>query len=149
VAIPRKNLELSLGAEYLNAHYVHYVTTASDYSGNVLPQSPSFSWNGAVGYTVNFTGGSALTTRVNGNYRDKVFFTDDNTSRLSQGSVLLLNAEVDWRSSSGQWEFGAWCRNALDEIWAINMSPLGSFGFDDISMAPPRTFGIAMRYQSH
>lgn len=60
----------------------------------------------------------------------------------------LFNARIAWTNNDGQWTVGLWGKNLLDNEVTTNVSNIStaSFGTPFVSIDPPRTYGVEVRY---
>ncbi len=146
-ARPLEGLTLSLGASLLHSEYENFKTLDSsgnpvDNSGNTMVNAPKLSLDAGAYYEYALSGGDAIVTTLNGNYKAKVYTDTGNTERLAQGPVLLVDGRLGWRSPDGAYETGIWGKNILDKKYVVDTVPLDSLNFDILYYGDPRTFGV-------
>lgn len=156
-ALPIDGLQLYAEASWLNAKFTEFNTADAarpelgelDLSGNYLPNSPKIAVNAGVDYTASLSNGSTLGFRVDGNWTDRVYFTEFNVRNMSQESVLRLNAAITLKSPGERWSLTAYGKNLTDEtIVANNIIASILWGLPLIgSLEPPRTYGVRIGYQ--
>lgn len=145
-AQPTSRLNLSASAGYLHATYGNYVSGADDYSGNIMPHSPKWTFNFGGRYDLPLGGGNVLTPRIDMSYRSKVYFDSTQRARVSDGDSFLLNGEIGWSLPGKHVTLGVWAKNLTDHVYLVGLSPIDSLGVDLMSYAPPRTFGGFVRF---
>jgi iron complex outermembrane receptor protein len=97
-------------------------------------------------YAFSLANGGTITMAVEGNYKDKVYFTAFNDDRLSQDAVTTLDANVRFASADEQWSVNVWGKNLTDEfIWSSSF-PISTSRTIMGTQAPPRTFGVAVGF---
>jgi iron complex outermembrane recepter protein len=147
------DLRISGSLSYLNSKYDDYpnasilvpsglggnVAASIDASDNYTIRSPKWTTGAAVSYQKDIAMGRLL---FDGNvyYNDGFFFEAGN--RVKQPSYTLLNFELGWEPKDNL-KVSAWVRNVLDEQYAI--ANVVSTNVDSIALAPPRSYGGAIR----
>lgn len=112
------------------------IITVGDVSGRALPNSPEWTANIGLLYTVD-TGYGELQIAGNGSYTDEFFWTAG--SALTEPDKFLLNGSIQWTAPSGRWDLRFWAKNITNEQYSVYSTDgqLGNF----YNPAPPRTFG--------
>jgi iron complex outermembrane receptor protein len=157
---------VSVSPSYLDARFTNYITSdpsrlagdghtvdefgapAFNLSGNYLSQAPKFKLNVGAEYTVPAPGGH-VSLRAETVYTTRVYFSSYNLPFVSQGPYAITNAFVNYETSDGRWETGAYIRNMFDKTVAASATVLGSIpGFPIAGyLEPPLTFGVSLRYR--
>lgn len=107
-------------------------------------------WQGAAGFTIDAPVGSTrffLTPTVT--YRSRIFFEVPNNIRISQDSVILVNARAGVSFADDKYEISAFVRNAGDEDYLLDAGNTGgAFGVPTFIPAEPRFYGVqvSLRY---
>jgi iron complex outermembrane recepter protein len=146
-ATPIRNLQIDAGFALLHAKYDTYRSEGGDFSGNQMPEAPKVNATLSVKYAVDLFWGGALEPQVNLSYRGKIYFDPTETARLSDPSLFLVNAQLAWRSPDERVEAGVWGKNLTDERYLVEITPVAGLGYDLLSYAAPRTFGVFVRYR--
>jgi iron complex outermembrane receptor protein len=146
VASPLHGLDISLGASVLKANYKNYQSFGEDLSGNRLPASPKFTFNGTVHYETDLPFGGGLETTLDATYRTSVYFEPHNLDRLKGDALWLVNGRIGWKNKSGQLGVGLWVRNLFDKTYVLDAGSVETYGSDGISIGTPRTFGVYVRH---
>jgi len=146
-ATPIRGLDLSLGLGWLHAYYGDYLSEGGDYSGNRMPQAPKFNLTAGASYRFDLASGAALTPSLNVSYRSKIYFDSTETERLTDPELWLVDAQLAWTSPDETIEAGLWGKNLTDEAYLNSISPIDSLGVDLLGYAPPRTYGVFVRYR--
>ncbi|MCP5167375.1 MAG: TonB-dependent receptor [Pseudomonadales bacterium] len=138
-AMPRPNLILDGGLQYLDAKYTEGelerfdVVFAPDWSGNI-----------AATLLLPLAGG---TTYLRADYS---FMGDHYTNATYQAPDTeqnreLVNARLGWRNDS--WDASLWVKNATDESYSsLSAAPFLLTGMRAEFLAAPRTYGATLRY---
>jgi iron complex outermembrane receptor protein len=147
-ATPIDNLQLNAGLALLHAKYVDYRSEAgADYSGNQMPESPKLNFSASVRYSFNLPSGGSIQPALDMSYRTKIYFDPSESKRLSDGSLFQLNGQIAWRSPDQRYEFGLWGKNLTDKASLLEITNVEGLGYDLLSYAPPRTYGVFLRYR--
>jgi iron complex outermembrane recepter protein len=130
--------------------------TAPDPSirGDVLysPRTPE--WSTALGIQYAFNvGGGTLTPRLDWTWQDDIWFTTNPVAGIvneedgRQPAYSLFNARVTWVAPASRWSFSAYALNLTDEYYYWGkLSLLGNSGREQGNVAPPREWGVNLRY---
>lgn len=156
-----EGLELELEARLVgglllnaNAGYLHYknddLGAAAGISGGatldtVPPRTPAVTASAGAEYAIPL-GSASLTPRLDATYQSKVFFDSANTELGSQGGYVLLNGRVTWTAREGGWSVAWWGTNLTNKVYATSaLNLVSGFGTDELSIAPPREWGVSVR----
>jgi len=145
-ATPIRNLQIDAGLAFLHAKYEDYVSAGGDYTGNQMPESPRFNMSLSAKYRIELASGASIEPSLDASYRTKIYFDPSQTKRLSDPSLFQLNGQLAWRSSDQKYEAGLWAKNLTDKTSLLEVTPVGGLGYDLLSYAPPRTYGLFVRY---
>jgi len=136
------NVHASLG--YLDATYDEFSDAGVDFSGRPTPYAPE--WTGSLSGSYTFeTSAGSLTPSLQWRY------TDERWSSFTQGpgedldSYSVLNANLNFKPTDGNWSVALWATNLLDEeyvITALAVPPLFSFA----AFGAPRQYGIDIKF---
>lgn len=144
--------EFDAQVSWMDTEYKDFVTTnpmtglLEDASGNQVLRAPDFSFNVGIQYTFETTGESTLTLRYEASYKDDYYTTvfNDDFSLVEEHTVQ--NARVFWRG--GAWEVQAFVENLADQDYIENLLAVATVGGVIGSWAPPRTWGVELRYRT-
>jgi iron complex outermembrane recepter protein len=159
-AVVREGLNAHLSATYLDSYYSAYLSapsgpanplppygvvsplTGTDATGNYTPQSPRFSGDIGLDYSVNTSAGSWLFAS-DYYYSSQFYWEPDNL--LRQPSYALLGAQVRYMPND-KLAIRLWGRNLTNKLyfWRAN-TQAGPGGYPDIP-APPRTYGLSFDF---
>ncbi len=144
-AQPVERLWTRLGLGLLNTEYKDFIVgDGTDYSGNELVSAPDVTFNGAVGYSFPLGSLGSITTRMDFNFNDNMFFDSSNTSRIGADSYWLLNARVAFETKNGRYALAFVGKNLTDTVYLTEVFDLSDFGFDQKVMGAPRTFAVEL-----
>ncbi len=153
VAKPITGLTLRGAAAYTDATYESFVTpdvrrglAAVDVSGNQLPMVAKTQISLGASYEWSLLAGYLGTVGVDYSWRDRIYFTEFNTSDAQQDAYGKLDLSASLRSEDSGWRLYGFVRNATDESaigsMAIVSPLLGSVRV--VNLIPPRHFGIGL-----
>ncbi|WP_313587545.1 TonB-dependent receptor [Aquidulcibacter sp.] len=115
------HLKFDANVSYVDAKYLQYTSILSNrsvanFSGNTMPRAPKWTYSTAATVDkLKFGEKIEGSIRAEINYRDKTFFTRENTSVSSQGSYTLVNLIAKLEFDDGRWGFQVAGRNLTDE----------------------------------
>lgn len=142
-ALPLPNLSLTIGLLYMHK----YEITDGPNDGLELPFTGEYSGNISATYVLPVAKGNAF-LRADYSYMD-----DHSTNSASSDELRStdfddreqLNLKLGWRND--QWDFSVWGKNLTDDEYASRTTVRFPFsGMDAFFLAPPRTYGVTLRY---
>lgn len=141
-AAPVQFMRLSAGLLYMN----DYDFTEGPSAGYNLPYTAELSVN--LGATLLVPMGQGI-----GYWRTDYSYMDDHTTTASvtqaQDSNIdnrtLVNSRIGWRTD--HWDVALWGKNLTDDNYAsLTALPFLLSGMEAFFLAPPRTYGVTLRY---
>ena len=156
-ATPVEGLYGSLGIGLLDTEFDEFVFndgTGRDATGNKLPAAPTLTLNGLIQYEIPLSGttllsGSTLTPRFEFSYVGDQYFDALNRHLIDEETeYVLANASLTWRSADARIEVQGWVRNLGDKEYLFKTigNQAVSAGTTTSYHAPPRTYGVTLRY---
>ncbi|MFO1466690.1 MAG: TonB-dependent receptor [Steroidobacteraceae bacterium] len=148
-AQPTERWYASLGVGLLNTKYDKYILPAgTDYTGEEFINSPKFSADAAIQYSIPMFGG-VLAPLVNLSYKTHVWTHDAHRPGLDEiAGYGLIDATIPWTSGSKSWEFAIWGRNLGNKRYYLQT--VGNYatvsGAAVSYHATPRTYGVRVSY---
>lgn len=145
---PVDNLDITLGVGLLETEFVTSATIISagqrfDTLGHGLPMTPPVTLNGTIRYTVPLETGE-IWVQADGTWRDKHYFTIDESEREGSKSYGLLNLRAGWNSTGDTYGVEAFVENVTDERYLLfaadQVSDLGA-----VTWGKPLWAGVAIR----
>ncbi len=144
-----EGLLLSASYGYTDANFKSFKNANSagdDYSGNVLPYAAKNSIHAAATYAAPIGGSLTLQGRVEGNWRDHVYFDPSNDPIATQDGYTTVDARVELSAQAG-WSVALWGRNLTDETYALaRTAGVIVPGQYTQQLGAPRTYGIEVGY---
>lgn len=146
---PVEHLDITLGAGFVDTEFTTHATIISagkefDTYHNGLPMTPPVTLNGTVRYTIPLESGGDVWLQADGTWRDKHYFTVDDSPREGSPSYGLLNLRAGWNSEGDRWGVEAFVENVTDEKYLVfaadQTSDLGA-----VTWGKPLWAGIAVR----
>jgi iron complex outermembrane receptor protein len=153
VFAPGNGFEMDASASWMDTEYVDFFAvnpmTADpaneDASGNQVLRAPDFSYNVGVQYTVNTDLAGSFTLRYEAAYKDDYYTTVFNDDFALVPSHTVQNIRMFWRFRDN-WEIHGFVENLDDEQYVENLLPAATVGGVIGGWAPPRTWGVQVRY---
>lgn len=114
--------------------------------GNQVPWAAKFT--GLVGFTykmpINRTGTYTLSSSL---YRFGGAPSEIN-NQVREPAYNLLSASLDWRDPTQRFDVNLWGRNLTNSYYFVQLQGqiAGSVGLDVGNPAPPRTYGVTLKY---
>jgi iron complex outermembrane receptor protein len=140
-ALPLPNLTLTAGLLYMHKAEV----TSGPNDGTELPFTADYSGNLSATLVLPLADGG-IYIRADYSYMDDhltngAAVTDDDDIQ----DRSLLNMKAGWRND--HWNASVWAKNLNDEAYAgLTAATLPLTGMDAYFLAPPRTYGVTLRY---
>jgi len=120
----------------------------TDCSGNPLVRAPE--WTGRLGYTHTQPMGEkgAVIFDAGLNYSANYYFANDFAELEHQPAFETYDASLTWESASTKWSLTGWGKNLTDENYYTGGAGITTTITDaaNSQIAPPRTFGLRLRY---
>lgn len=122
-----------------------------DRSGEPFAEVPELSYNLAVQYRIDTDWGTFV-PRLDYSYTDEIFMGLDagagqNPERATHDDYGLWNARLGWSSHDGRFEAAAYVTNLTDELYFFGAAAVAdSTGAFQITVGPPRMYGLELRY---
>jgi iron complex outermembrane receptor protein len=112
-------------------------------AGNLLPGASKVTADLALAYEFPLSNGGSVTTRADGLYASRIYFSEFNDPALSQDAVTKINAQVRYESPGGKWYASLWGKNVTNELVATSkILTVALWGYPIYgSVAPPATYG--------
>jgi len=134
------------GGAYLDARFTQFTNpfnSASDLSGNRLPDAPKWNINGLVQYDWPLEQGT-VRTQTDFFWNSKQFFTADNNSTLAQSAYGIVNGRLAFISYDEKYQLSVWVKNILDEEFFTFGTPIEILGWNILGVGDPRTVGVTL-----
>ena len=162
---PATGLDVKLGIAYLDTEITDWVVEGLDspdpevaadarveldaHLGNHVPDSPEWTLNGLVRYSIPVNASMNLTVMADFNHVSDVFKNTSNDDYLKAPSYWLLNARISLSSADDRWEASLWGKNLGDKFYYLER--FDNFGPSWIYETPgvPRRYGLTLLYRWH
>jgi iron complex outermembrane receptor protein len=117
------------------------------------PRTPEWNYGLGIEYQFQLGAGATLTPRLDWTYQSDIWFTTNPVAGIvneedgRQPAYDVFNARVTWASADNRWTVSAYGLNLADEyyFWG-KLSLLGNSGREQGNPAPPREWGLGVRY---
>lgn len=153
-ALPVDALRLSAGVAFLDATFDEFLSARGsapdvpiDVSGNRLSNAPKWAYSLSARYELAVADSGTLAFFAGYKWQDEIFFTQFNDRGNRQGAYGLLNAQIDFQTADGRWQFCLFGANLTDEVYytgTTDFSPLGVVGY----INAPRTVGAKVSFRN-
>ncbi len=120
-------------------------TNSVQLRGKPIPLNPEFSLGLSASYDFSLPGGATLTPLVQTAWKDDYYTSDLNFPASLQESYSKTDLRLIWTSSAGRWSGELFVENIEDET-VLNRSVVGGQTAIFQNFAPPRTYGLKIRY---
>lgn len=154
-AMPTPNLEFVLGVGLLDGKLEtepNILVNGFTIDGNDTPQSPDYSLNALVRYTIPTARMGTFTLQADGRYQDDIWFDVDADPFEREDAYGIANFRVFWDSPEYRYSAMAFVTNAFDEVYTTGAYHGGDAGAADTAwkeIGAPRTWGLRVRYNFH
>jgi iron complex outermembrane receptor protein len=153
VFAPGNGLEIDVAASWMDTEYKDFFAVnpmtadpgLEDASGNQVLRAPDFSYNAGIQYTINTDSAGSFTLRYETAYKDDYYTTVFNDDFALVPDHTVQNLRVFWRYGDN-WEVHGFVENLDDEQYVENLLPAATVGGVIGGWAPPRTWGVQVRY---
>ena len=147
-------LTLSGYIGYLDVEFVDYVAANNldpdaqnqDLAGNRPRQTPEWSGHIRADYAMHLDSGAALSFGAEASYKDEQFYTEFNDEVTSQDAYTMVDANVRYDSSDGNFFINVWGKNLTDEDVYSGIFIIATGRTIGGSLLPPRTYGVTLGY---
>ena len=144
---PVDALLLQGGVGYTHSKFDEFNSPlGGDLSGNELPSAPELNFNLMARYEWQLSMGT-LAISADTKFTDDQFFGVNNDPLLAQDAYWLSNARIEFASPDDRWSVAVWARNLADEEYLVAGFDLASFGFDQLVVGAPRTYGLTVGFK--
>jgi iron complex outermembrane recepter protein len=119
--------------------------SAQELAGNRLRMSPDNSASLAIMYSHDIGLNRSVYFRPNYQWKDKMYFDDENTAGLAQKAYGIFNLRTGVTFDNDRWDVGLFGANLTDEKYLIDAGNTGAtFGLPTYIRGAPRTFGVSV-----
>ncbi len=147
-AVPNDNLVIEAGLGYLDAKYTRVNAEAAGPEGistsKQLVNTPEWSVNLAVGYSIPVGPDWTVTPRVDYSYTSKIANDAKNTPLLMQPGLSLVNAALIFEDEEGKWRVNLAVRNLTDQTYLVAGDNSTAGAFEGV-YARPREWSISVK----
>ncbi len=144
---PTEGLTLIGGVGLLETELPTFNNGGVDQTGNELPNAPNFTANGLFRYTVPMGSSLRGTIQADFNHQASSFKDATNNPFVAQDAFTVFNARAAIGSQDGPWELALWVKNLTEEEYRVSGSDLSALGIINVTVNPPRTYGVTLRWK--
>lgn len=121
------------------------VTTTLDFSGAQLVNSPKYSFVGFARWILPTDYGTVV-PRFDWSFKDKIFFSPENSKLIGQDALWLMNLRLTYKSPGERIEISGWVENLTDQTYTVDVFNLARFRRSILyAIGDPRTYGATLR----
>tara|TARA_X000001388_G_C2229515_1_gene122562 strand:+ start:406 stop:2643 length:2238 start_codon:yes stop_codon:yes gene_type:complete len=148
---PSRNFTVNSSLAYLDTELGDFQTidplTLMDVNigGNSGRQSPKLTFALSADYEIETENGGLVTLGGAISYKDEQFFSEFNTSRLSQDAYTIADARISYLLPNSDIEISLWGKNITDEEIVGGAFAISSGRSIGRTFLPPRTYGIGFK----
>jgi len=152
-AKPTEGLTLNASLAHLDTHYTKLLPLSPlvrpEFQvriSNKLPKSPE--WTASASFDYRFPGtmlNGQVVWRGDWSYSSKFFNDDINSVWLTQKAYSIVNSQIVYENSSGDWDLVFWGKNLTDKQYIFSGDANAAAGFVQGNYSPPRTYGVTYR----
>ncbi|WP_395345007.1 TonB-dependent receptor [Ningiella sp. W23] len=146
---PMDNLEILASIGLIDSNFDEFRSSSAlvdgDFTGNSLALSPDLSTSLNIEYTLPLQGGLEILISGDINYKSEVFFDPSNNPLYSQPGYTVVNANIMLKSDDN-WSVAIFSNNLFDKEYNAYNIDFSSFGYNQLLLGEPRTFGVRASY---
>ncbi|SNS24117.1 iron complex outermembrane recepter protein [Sphingomonas laterariae] len=121
------------------------VPIPTNLKGNRLRRSPENAFSVGLDAAIPVSDRFDVILNADYSWTDDFYFDNENSERLHQDSVGVLNAAIGFATTDRRWEFTIWGKNLTDNLYETGKSDV--IGSVLVSYAPPRTYGATLKWK--
>ena len=135
---------LNFNASWMDAEYVDYQVGSIDYSGTPLLFTPKFSGSVSLDYVTPFGNLGDMNAFITYSYKGDHLLDEE----YEQEAYALINAQLRFISSDGDWEVAIHGNNLTDEVFFVALSDnVASLGATGAFRNVPRNYNVSFKYR--
>jgi iron complex outermembrane receptor protein len=144
--IPLHGLNLQLGVSHLESMAPDVPTPVGILVPAEMPQAPHWTLNALARYEWPMLGGVA-SIESDAKWNSQQYLELINAPVDLQPAYAVINARVGFGSLDDRWQVNAFVKNAADKWYRLyNLDLSGFIGSNQGVYAPPREYGLELRY---
>jgi iron complex outermembrane receptor protein len=149
-ARPVNGLELRTAATILRTKFTEFLNPTgaanSDFTGNQVPYAPRFTFSGGFSWRVPLHIPGSLQLAGSVGYVKHNYTDIANTRAFRAQSQTYVNANLDYITGDGRWQFSINAKNLFNKTYVLGSSINPTLHTDTSSYNPPRTVLATVRY---
>ena len=152
--VPTAGLTLTSGLGLAFTKYTQLPTDAFWRASNLVttndqfPYTPEVSFTQSIEYSAPVTETLIATGRVDYAYKSEIYYDLPNTPQIRQPAYSLVNLRLTLEHEPSQVSVSAFATNLTDtHYFTAGLPYYNSLGFNAVDMAPPREFGVSLRWR--
>ncbi len=144
---PIRTLMINATGSLLDARLTDATLRGTSINGNLLPNAPKASASLGVDWQYAQVNTAQFSLHLDQAYQSYQYFEPFNEPQLRQGGYSTLNGRLKVATVDAHWDAGVWARNLTNKFYLVAALDLSGFGYQYTRRAPPRMFGVDMRYR--
>jgi len=145
-AAPVNGLLIEGAVGYIDAEYRDVGTAQNVTLDSAFVNTPEWTANSSVSYSLPLANGGSLTFRGNWSYRSKYYVNPQNDEAMAQDGFSLFGARVTYADPDGRWKLAAFGTNLTNKKYINNgVGTLDSFGLAEAYFGRPREWGVMVK----
>jgi iron complex outermembrane receptor protein len=145
--LPIDPLTLTTQIGYLDSKYGAGGFFGADFVEDEPAFSPKWTARFSGNYNLAVSGGAQMNFFASANYRDSMWLSVENVEPLTQSDYWVVDAFVNWVSSTGRWTLTAGVKNAFDELYRVDGQEFRSAGnIQTAYYGNPRTYTFSVDF---
>lgn len=151
VALVARGLEFNFAAGYLDSKYTQLDPQLAELNPPLtldkeLVKAPQWTLSSGLQYAFDVGAVGRITLRGDWSYKSKVHHDVFNDPRLVQPAFDIVNAYAAFETADGHWNIAVLGTNLTDERYRVSGNSSLGFGLAESTFAPPREWGVALKY---
>lgn len=146
--VPTDNLLIEGGFAYMDAYYTN-VDGAALAAGLTkdagFVNTPEWSINGSIAYSLDLSAEWTVTPRVDWSYRSTIYNDAENTALLTQEGYHLVNVSMRFQDADGLWTVTGGIKNLTDKTYLFTGYFDGGSGITEGAYARPREWYLSVK----
>lgn len=139
------SFDVNFQGSIIRSKYLRFQSGTIDYSGEELSNVPRHQFRIAPEMRLPYGDGAFfLSPDVQFTGRQRVSTTIDSFGRDIQDDYVLINGQLGYRFADQRYSVFAWVRNATDKRYKIDAAQFTAFGYNQVTYAEPRTWGLTV-----
>jgi iron complex outermembrane receptor protein len=149
-AVPVRGLTAQLGYAGLNTNVADVTLPSGEVADRRMPMAPKASVTSLLRYEWPAFDGT-LALQGDGKYDSVEYYTTFNAPVERDAAKFVGNVSTSYTHTAGQytWKATVFVRNVTERLYSLYQADLSSLGYEQYTLAPPRTYGATVSLNFH